>query len=184
MIAVILAVIGAVSWAVIASPLALGGVAEAAQAGGPLAVGPAASGPSTEPSTSGVNQCTVASISMGLTANRRVKLSVPQEFSLTLHNNGSAPCELVVSPSSFKLAITSGSDPIWSTTHCGAWLPSSTVTLAAGQSHKFVVTWPVVRSQANCKVAKTSLRAGTYVAWATWNVNGSISARQVMDVTA
>ena len=107
-----------------------------------------------------------------------------QKFALSLTNTGSTPCELVVAPFYFTLAITSGIDPIWTTADCSTWVPRKTVTLEPSQSHKFSLAWPIARSSGTCKISKTKLKPGTYVATATWTNYGATSARQVMDLTA
>ncbi|RCK69177.1 hypothetical protein DT076_12645 [Desertihabitans brevis] len=78
----------------------------------------------------------------------------------------SEACQLMLDEKTFELRIYSGTDRIWTTDHCAAWVPAKTTTLQPEQAHEWSMTWPGLRSDGDCSLTDTPLRAGTYVATA------------------
>ncbi len=78
--------------------------------------------------------------------------------------NGKTPCVLDFASTPLTMAITSGTDNIWTTEHCSTWQPKGRHLLKAGQSWTFKVAWPTLRSRAGCKILSSHLAPGWYVA--------------------
>ena len=125
--------------------------------------------------------CDPASTRLTVAGFKQVKADAEQVFTLSAINGGREACILAIKPATYSLTVSSGSDRIWSTADCDAWLPAKTVTLKPETAHEFKVTWPLVRSSAGCKTTKDSVRSGTYVASAVYRETAK--ARQVMLVT-
>jgi len=142
------------------------------------------SAPMASPNASGL-ACDPASVTLAVAGFQKLAVSGHQTFSLSVTNTGKTSCALDVSPSTYTLTVTSGSDRIWSTADCGTWLPSQQLMAAPGDAYQFTVTWPLTRSSATCQTSKAPLKPGTYVATATWGTGASpATARQVIQLTA
>lgn len=124
--------------------------------------------PSASPTATGPLACDATNTTLGLAGYKKVKQDAKQPFSLTITNTGKQSCVLDLKPATFSLAVTSGTDRIWTTDHCDKWVPATKRTLKAGKAHEFTITWGVVRSGEGCKTAKSLLGTGTYVASATF----------------
>lgn len=128
---------------------------------------PTASGspsPSASPTPTGPLVCDATNSAVGLSAFRKVKQDAKQVFKVSITNSGKQPCVLTLSPTTFTLAVTSGTDKIWTTDDCEKWVPTHKQTLKSKGAYEFAITWPVARSAPGCKLAKSVLGAGTYVA--------------------
>lgn len=165
---------GAPTTAVPASPSPSAVASSSVSASASTSVPPSTS-PSAQPSASpsGPVTCDPLSTKLGVAGFRSVKLGGKQTFSLSLVNNTAVPCVLNLSPSSYVLKVTSGTDPIWSTADCPKLVPVKKTTLKAGAAYEFKIDWTLQRSQPGCKLVKGNLGAGTYVATATYLGSGN-----------
>jgi hypothetical protein len=136
---------------------------------------PSASGtPSASPSPTGPVACDPLTTKVGIAGFASVKADAKQVFTLTVENNSATPCVLQIGPSTYSVRVVSGSDPIWTTAHCAKWLPLvKKQTLQPAGTVEFQVTWPLRRSAKDCKLGKTKLGGGTYVANATYKENAT-----------
>lgn len=147
----------------------------------PSATPSAPATPSASPTPTGPLACDATNTQLGLAAYQKVKQDGKQRFAVTITNSGTQSCVLSLTPATFDLVVTSGSDRIWTTAHCDKWVPTAKQTLKAGKSHEFTISWGVARSGAGCKTGKAVLGAGTYVATATFAEDAR--ARRVFLVT-
>jgi hypothetical protein len=142
--------------------------------------------PSDSPTTASAppapTACAAESLSASLAGYGTLKPGGTQPFKLTLTSLADADCLFDAKTGTFELAVSSGTDRIWTTDHCAKLLPGKTLTLSKGKSVEFSIDWPVKRSAAGCKTTKDVLGAGTYVAKATYR--DVTLARKVMSVTA
>jgi hypothetical protein len=148
-------------------------------------VTPAASGSpsvSSSPSPTGPVACDPASSNLGLAGYQKVKQGGKQVFKVTIRNTAT-PCVLQLTSANFALTVKSGTDQIWSTADCDAWVPAAkNVKLKQGQQYQFDVNWGLARSKPGCKTTKDVIKPGTYVGTATFGA-GVISDRQVFVIT-
>ncbi len=137
--------------------------------------------PSPSPTPTGPLACDATNSGLTLAGYQKVKQNAKQTFTLAVTNNGAEPCVLDLTPSTFSLTVTSGTDRIWTTDDCDKWVPSHKGTLKSKKSYEFSISWSVNRSAAGCKTLKASLGAGTYVASAAFATDAK--ARQVFVVS-
>ncbi len=138
--------------------------------------------PSANPKPTAPQACARGVTRVGLAGFQKLKKGASQTFKVALTNTGTVPCIVAVSGSSFALTVTSGSDRIWSTDDCGAWVPAKKLSLRPQQSYAFDITWAANRSKKTCKTTKDAVAAGTYVAKATFT--DAAAARLVMVISA
>ena len=124
--------------------------------------------------------CDVAQLVLRVSGPARVAAGAQANLVVTFTNVGADECWLPLSPETFELAITSGSDRIWASSDCAGWGPESVTAVGAGQTLEWTKVWDRHRST-KCKVSADDLLPGTYVATATWR--GGPSARHVMTLT-
>ena len=144
---------------------------------------PAPSDTPTTPATPAApTACAAESLSASLAGYGTVKVGGTQPFTLTVTSQADADCLFDAKAGTVELAVSSGSDRIWTTDHCAKLLPGKTLTLTKGKPVELSITWPVKRSAKDCKTTKDALGAGTYVAKATYR--DVTLARKVMSVKA
>lgn len=141
----------------------------------------ASSTPTASPTPTGPLACDATNTTLRLAGYKKVKQDAKQPFTLTITNTGTQSCVLGLTPETFSLSVTSGTDRIWTTDHCEKWVPATKRTLKAGKAHEFTITWGVARSGEGCRTAKSVLGTGTYVAAATFAETGK--ARTVFVVS-
>ncbi len=128
--------------------------------------------PSSSPSPSaspGTGACEPIGVQLDVKGFRSVKSGGKQTFSVTAENNTAMPCVMEITPATFVLRVTSGSDAIFSTAHCAKWLPEvKKQNLKAGAAVEFKVEWTTFRSAKGCKQDRSMLGAGTYIATAAY----------------
>lgn len=146
--------------------------ATTAPSASPSGTSTSSSVPSASPATTAPTACEPIGVQLTVAGFKSIKTTGKQVFSVTAENNTAEPCVMEITPETFRLRVTSGADLIWSTAHCDKWLPEvKKQTLAAGKSVEFKANWTATRSAEGCKLAKAKLRAGTYVAQATYAEN-------------
>lgn len=138
--------------------------------------------PTTPSTPAAPTACAAESLSAALAGYGTVKAGGKQPFKLTLTSQADADCLLDAKAGTFELAVSSGTDRIWTTDHCAKLLPGKTLTLTKGKPIELSIDWPVKRSAKGCKTTKDVLGAGTYVAKATYR--DVTLARKVMSVKA
>lgn len=136
---------------------------------------------SATPAPTGPLVCDPTNSGLTLAGYQKVKQDAKQSFKVAVTNTGSAACVLDLKPANFSLAVTSGTDRIWTTDDCTKWVPARKQTLKPTKAYEFAIEWGVSRSSSGCKQAKGLLNPGTYVATA--NFADSLKARQVFVVT-
>lgn len=138
--------------------------------------------PTTPAAPPAPTACAAESLSASLAGYATVKAGGTQPFKLTLTSQADADCLFDAKVGTLELAVSSGTDRIWTTEHCAKLLPGKTLTLTKGTPVELSIDWPVKRSAAGCKTTKDVLGAGTYVAKATYR--DVTLARKVMSVKA
>jgi hypothetical protein len=125
--------------------------------------------------------CDPGVLTLSVAGPGTVKAGATAQLTVTVTNSGTDACTFTYD-SRFMLKIVSGADEIWSTSDCAQWAPAGSQTLAAGSAATWQTTWDRHRSQATCKVVAATLKAGTYVANASYS--GAPTAQLVMLLTA
>lgn len=113
--------------------------------------------------------CATSALAVTVSGEPRVKSEATTSFTVSVINNGPVPCVLAINQKTYSLKVTSGSDQIWSTDDCAAWLGGDkTVTLDPAKAMEWNIGWNTRRSQADCKVTGDYLRPGTYLVTASY----------------
>lgn len=152
----------------------------------PAASTPTTAATSTPPAASATTpaapiECAANLLSLSVTGPNTVAASATAEIQVSITNTGQSPC-IVTFDNRFTLRIVSGTDEVWSTGDCPAWMASGSQTLTPGAAATWKTTWDRHRSQKECKVVPTTLKSGTYVANAMYT--GSTPANWVLLLTA
>lgn len=90
-------------------------------------------------------------------------------------------CKATLDPTKLSLTITSGTDQIWTTTHCEQAIPRATLVLAKGKDSTSTVSWNGRRSGPGCLPGQPFAKPGTYVAKAVYA--GAPSALQAFQIS-
>lgn len=123
--------------------------------------------------------CQAADIRVALSGGSGAGIGQKTSFTTQLTNGSSGPCTIGVDKSVFELKVVSGSDRIWSSADCDAWLQAkSPAEVKPGESISVTVDWPGRRSYPGCKLGSKDITAGTYVATAEYR--GAATAKKVM----
>ncbi len=86
-------------------------------------------------------------------------------FRITVTNTGDEACLLEAGDANRRVAVSSGDDLVWSSSHCLPAEPASRpLLLGPGAPSDEVYTWPRVRSAKGCTSGGDAPRAGTYTA--------------------
>lgn len=117
--------------------------------------------------------CDPASLALTVSGAPRVKSGSDEVLTLSVINRGKAACLLDLNAKTWELRITSGSDLIWSTAHCGEWVAAAQKTLQPEEAHEWSLTWNTRRSKPECQLLGDYLKPGTYVARATFGPKAS-----------
>ncbi len=122
----------------------------------------------------GAVACSQSSVDLGLVgATKRPVGGAPLAFEVSVTNKTTVPCVVDLSPDTLELKVVSGSDRIWTSNHCDAWVPAMSKKLNPKETLKTKLTWPGRRSADGCKVKSDVLRSGTYVATAHFGITRS-----------
>lgn len=128
------------------------------------------SAPAPDPEASGTDPaiaaCSTADISVLAVTDKDVYAAGESpQLSITLSNNGAAPCLINVGTATQSFVITSGSDTWWRSTDCQSESSDQVVQLAAGQTVSSVtpVTWDRTRSSVDtCGSSRPQAPAGYF----------------------
>lgn len=136
---------------------------------------------SASPTPTGPQPCATENLRLSMAGYQKLAQGAKQPFTVAIKNAGTAPCVLTVNSTAFVLTVTSGSDRIWSTADCAAWVPTKKLTVKPQASYQFQINWPLLRSTPTCKTSKTVVNPGTYVGQAAFS--DTLNARVVMLIT-
>ncbi|WP_152364230.1 hypothetical protein [Microlunatus speluncae] len=114
--------------------------------------------------------CKASDLRLTLIGKRSVRAQRDSSYQLSVINGGQDSCVVTVDQDTFELAITSGSDPIWSSDHCKKTIKPATKTLASEEALAWTMTWNGERSLKDCKNSSETPRAGIY--WANAELDG------------
>lgn len=120
-----------------------------------------------EDDTPGIEACDPANLALTLAADgTSYAAGALPTFTVTLSNEGTAPCLIDVGEAQRELVITSGSDRIWSSRDCAA--PEAQVReilLSPGTPDvDGALQWARVRSAQGCPADQAAAQPGTYSA--------------------
>jgi len=121
--------------------------------------------PTTASATpSGPVTCDAGSLSLAVSGPAQVKAGTSAILTVTVTNSGTDTCVFSLDDR-LSLRIVSGTDEIWASSDCPDWTPRpAQLTLPAGGTATWPMTWDRHRSQSPCTVVPTTLNPGTYVA--------------------
>lgn len=157
---VVLAVLAVAVWGVSALVGRLGGGAAAA---GVEAVETTATDVDEEPTpAASPGDCRADDVDLDVVVAPAAPMAGAEvTFDLTLVNSGDQPCLLDAGPAAIAATVTSGSDTVWSSTHCAAD-GGDHLLLDTGTEHVTTVRWPGTRSTEDCAPNQPVAGAGTY----------------------
>lgn len=124
-------------------------------------------------------RCDPAVLALALAGPETLAVTTPTTLTVDLANPD-GPCTLDLASHPIDVTITSGTDAIWSTTHCPSGLPTGAMQLSSTPV-QFSLPWTVRRSAPGCSLSEAALKPGTYVA--TVAVKDGRSDRMVMRIT-
>ncbi len=158
---VLLVVVGAVAWGVTAL-LGRGqdtGVGPDAAA----AAAPSEDAPAEEAASPGeVVACDSAALDTSLALDPQTPApGSGVQFLVTLTNTGAAPCLLDAGPATFVASVSSGSDTVWRSDHCGDEATKE-LLLDVGTETSVAVPWDGRRSAEGCAGDQPQAGTGTY----------------------
>jgi len=107
-----------------------------------------------------------------LPAGRTITVGASLNFAIQL-SGLSDECKAAIDPTRLSLTITSGTDQIWTTTHCEQAIPRATLVVAKGKESTSTVAWNGRRSGPGCLPGQPQAKAGTYVAKAVYDGQAS-----------
>lgn len=116
--------------------------------------------PTPTPTPSAPAECQGGDVSLSLDGSRSPKIGAGAAYTITMKSEKGCTLDLAKTP--VQLAVTSGSDRIWTTVHCPAWAPKGKADLTGGKSFAAKVNWQGKRSHDGCKLDAQVLRPGTY----------------------
>ena len=115
-----------------------------------------------------------------LPANRKIVSGSALNFVVRLDAVSDA-CKATIDPSALTVTVMSGTDLIWTTTHCGQAIPRATLVVAKGKQAATTVPWNGHRSGPGCLPGQPVAKPGTYVVKADFDDRSSaVQAFQVV----
>lgn len=121
------------------------------------------SSPKPEPKPAGPTTCDPDDLRTTLTGDQRLKPEQATTFKLSLINGSGKTCSVEVSRETFGVTIYSGTDRIWTTSHCATAVKPIEKTLAAEEAVAWTLRWDGRRSAPGCADRPEIPRPGTYV---------------------
>lgn len=168
-------------------------IARAALGGGPAAKAPTTPSTSTSPTITpkpgptitttpypgGITNCAATDLVLTIVPGASTfAAGVSPTFTLTITDNGPAPCLVDAGDTHRAIVITSGTDRIWSNQDCAAAAADPrTLLLTPKQTDTTQLAWNLVRSAPGCPAGLPVPAAGTYVA--SFTVAGATAAPAV-----
>jgi hypothetical protein len=89
-------------------------------------------------------------------------------------------CKATVNADKLTVTVTSGTDPIWSTSQCDKAIQTATLVVAKGKQAAITVPWNGHRSRPGCLPGQPVAKPGTYVVKAEYD--GRLSGAQAFQV--
>ena len=115
-----------------------------------------------------------------LPANRKIASGSALNFVVRL-DAVSDGCKATIDPTALTVTVMSGTDLIWTTTHCGQAIPRATLVVAKGKQAASTVAWNGHRSGPGCLPGQPAAQPGTYVVKADFDDRSSaVQAFQVV----
>ena len=115
-----------------------------------------------------------------LPANRKIASGSALNFVVRL-DAVSDGCKATIDPTALTVTVMSGTDLIWTTTHCGQAIPRATLIVAKGKQATSTVAWNGHRSGPGCLPGQPAAKPGTYVVKADFDDRSSaVQAFQVV----
>ena len=134
----------------------------------------------TTPTPPKDTKCTGSDVRIAvLPANRKIVSGSMLNFVVRL-DAVSDDCKATIDPTALTVTVMSGSDLIWTTTHCGQAIPRATLVVAKGKQATSTVPWNGHRSGPGCLPGQPVAKPGTYVVKAEFG--DQMSAAQAFQV--
>lgn len=115
-----------------------------------------------------------------LPANRKIVSGSALNFVVRLEAVSDG-CKATIDPSALTVTVMSGTDLIWTTTHCGQAIPRATLAVAKGKQTASTVPWNGHRSGPGCLPGQPVAKPGTYVVKADFDDRSSaVQAFQIV----
>jgi hypothetical protein len=114
-----------------------------------------------------------------LPANRKIVSGSALNFVIQLEAVADG-CKATVDADKLTVTVTSGTDLIWTTTHCGKAIQRATLVVVKGKQSAVTVPWNGHRSGPGCLPAQPVAMPGTYVVKAVYD--GRPSSSQAFQV--
>jgi hypothetical protein len=115
-----------------------------------------------------------------LPANRKIVSGSALNFVVRLEAVSDG-CKATIDPSALTVTVMSGTDLIWTTTHCGQAIPRATLVVAKGKQTASTVPWNGHRSGPGCLPGQPVAKPGTYVVKADFDDRSSaVQAFQIV----
>ena len=124
--------------------------------------------PSASPTRAAGQPCRDTDLLVTATANaKEYAAGVRPRLTLVVTNRAPVSCTRDLGGAALELSVRSGSDQVWSSDHCSPGGAPDVVTLAAGSSRSFPVTWSRTRSLPGCPPDRREpVAPGTYRVYA------------------
>lgn len=117
--------------------------------------------PAAPPEPGEVVACAADNLSLDASADPSSPAAgAPVTFELIVRNEGQMPCLLEAGPAELVVAVTSGSDPVWSSAHCADG--TNELLLDVEAHYTIPVRWNGQRSVEGCAGGQAFAAAGTY----------------------
>ncbi|MEU4190654.1 hypothetical protein AB0E69_02055 [Kribbella sp. NPDC026611] len=116
---------------------------------------------------------------VALPGNRKIVSGSVLNFVVQLSPTGDG-CKATVDADRLTVSITSGTDLIWTTTHCTKAIQTATIVVAKGKQAAVTVPWNGHRSGPGCLPGQPVAKPGTYVVKA--NYAGRLSGPQAFQI--
>jgi hypothetical protein len=136
---------------------------------------PSPTGTST-PHPGGIPDCAAADLALTIVPGAPTfAAGVSPTFTITITDNGPAPCLVDAGETHRAIVITSGTDRVWSNQDCAAAdAGPRTLLLTPKQADTTQLAWNLVRSAPGCPTGLLAPAAGMYVA--SFTVGGATGA--------
>ncbi len=125
-----------------------------------------ATSPSPSPSPTGRPEgqpCRDTDIEVSATANaKEYAAGARPRLTLVVKNRAPVSCTRDLGAAARELRVVSGSDRVWSSDDCSPGGDAEVVTIPAGGSRSFPVTWSRTRSKPGCPAGREPVAPGTY----------------------
>lgn len=120
-------------------------------------------------------KCSASNVRVEVTpAVRRITSGAALNF-VVRFDAVSDECKATIDADALTVSVTSGTDLIWTTGHCGQAIPKATLVVAKGKESVSTVAWNGHRSGPGCLPGQPVAKPGTYVVKAEFSGRESVS---------